>query len=41
MTKTVLKSQDALYILKDIYKEKYNAEIPQHIIDNIIGCDIE
>lgn len=41
MTKTVLKSQDALHILKDIYKEKYNTEIPQHIIDNIIGCDIE
>ena len=41
MTKTVLKSQDALHILTDIYKERYAKEIPQHIIDEIIGSDIE
>ena len=41
MTKTVLKSQDALHILTDIYKERYGKEIPQHIIDEIIGSDIE
>lgn len=41
MTKTVLKSQDALYILKTTYKERYEKDIPQYIINDIIGSDFE
>ena len=41
MNKVVLKSQDALHLLKSTYKEKYGQEIPQYIIDSIIGSDIE
>ena len=41
MNKVILKSQDALHLLKSTYKEKYGQEIPQYIIDSIIGSDIE